>query len=207
MGSGDDGPEAIRQLGVDVTLLGEDVVRGGAFDEFDTIVLGIRAYETREDLRAASEQLLDFARRGGVIVAQYNRAPLGSLPPYRLEVGRDSPRVTDETAAVTLIDAGAPLFTTPNRIGPADFEGWVQERGLYFGSEWADEWVPLLELNDEGEPPRRGSLLVGSVGDGVFVYTGLSFFRQWGSRVPGAYRFFANLISLDPEEWAEYAGS
>lgn len=206
MGSGDDGPEAIRQLGVEVTQLGEDQVRAGSFDEFDTIVLGIRAYETRGDLRAASDQLLDFARRGGVVVAQYNRAPLGSLPPYALEVGRGSPRVTDETARVTLIDPEAPIFTTPNRIGAADFDDWVQERGLYFGSEWADEWVPLLELNDVGEPPRRGSLLVGAVGDGVFVYTGLSFFRQWASRVPGAYRLFANLISLDAEAWAEYAG-
>ena len=204
MGSGDEGPEAIRQLGVDITLLGESDVRAGAFDEFDTIVLGIRAYETREDLRAASEQLLDFVRRGGVVVAQYNRAPLGSLPPYPLTVGRGSPRVTDETAPVTLLDPEAPLFTAPNRIGAADFDGWVQERGLYFGSEWADEWVPLLELNDAGEAPQRGSLLVGSVGDGVFVYTGLSFFRQWASRVPGAYRFFANLISIDPAAWRAY---
>ncbi|MGD8289724.1 MAG: PIG-L family deacetylase, partial [Gemmatimonadota bacterium] len=207
MGSGDDGPEAIRQLGVDVTLLGADDVREGAFDDFDTIVLGIRAYEVRGDLRAAAEQLLDYVRGGGVVVAQYNRAPLGSLPPYPLEVGRGSPRVTDETAPVTLIDPQGPIFTTPNRIGASDFQGWVQERGLYFGSEWDDAWVPLLELNDAGEPPRLGSLLVASVGDGVFVYTGLSFFRQWADRVPGAYRLFANLISIDPERWAEYASS
>ncbi len=207
MGSGDDGPAAIAQLGVDVTLLSPDAVRAGTFDDFDTVVLGIRAYETREDLRAASEQLLDFARRGGVVVAQYNRAPLGSLPPYPLDVGRGSPRVADETAPVTLLDPAAPIFASPNRIGPADFEGWVQERGLYFASEWADEWVSLLELNDAGEPPRRGALLVGSVSDGVFVYTGLSFFRQWASNVPGAYRFFANLISLDAAQWRAYTGS
>jgi LmbE family N-acetylglucosaminyl deacetylase len=204
MGSGDDGPEAIRQLGVDVTLLGPDEVREGAFDGFDTVVLGIRAYETREDLRAAAEQLLDFARDGGVVVAQYNRAPLGSLPPYALDVGRGSPRVTDETAPVTLLDADAPVFTTPNRVDTNDFEGWVQERGLYFGSEWADGWVPLLEMNDVGEDPQRGSLLVASVGEGVFMYTGLSFFRQWADRVPGAYRLFANLISLRPEAWRAY---
>jgi hypothetical protein len=204
MGSGDDGPEAIRQLGVDVTLLGPDEVRGGAFDDFDTVVLGIRAYETREDLRAAAAQLLDFVRTGGVLVAQYNRASLGGLPPYALEVGRGSPRVTDETAPVTLLDPEAPTFTTPNRIGADDFEGWVQERGLYFGSEWADGWVPLLEMNDVGEDPQRGSLLVASVGEGVFMYTGLSFFRQWADRVPGAYRLFANLISLRPEAWRAY---
>lgn len=205
MGSGDDGPEALRQLGVDLTMLGDDAVRQGAFGEFDTIVLGIRAYEVREDLRAAAEQLLDFVRAGGVVVAQYNRASLGSLPPYPLEVGRGSPRVTDETAPVRLLDPQAPIFTTPNRIGAADFEGWVQERGLYFGGEWDSAWMPQLEMNDVGEEPTRGSLLVASVGDGVFMYTGLSFFRQWADAVPGAYRLFANLISVDPAAWRQYA--
>jgi hypothetical protein len=204
MGSGDDGPEAIRQLGVDLTLLGEDEVREGDFGGFNTIVLGIRAYEVREDLRAAAEQLLDFVRGGGTVVAQYNRASLGSLPPFALDVGRNSPRVTDETAAVTLLDPEAPIFTTPNRIGQADFEGWVQERGLYFGSEWDDAWVPLLAMNDVGEDSQRGSLLAASVADGVFIYTGLSFFRQWADRVPGAYRLFANLISADPAQWRAY---
>jgi hypothetical protein len=204
MGSGDDGPEAIRQLGVDLTMLGDAQVREGAFEGFHTIVLGIRAYETREDLQAASEQLLDFVRAGGTVLAQYNRASLGSLPPFPLDVGRNSPRVTDETAAVTLIDPASPAFSAPNRIGPADFEGWVQERGLYFGAEWDDAWVPLLEMNDVGEDPQRGSLLVASVGEGLFVYTGLSFFRQWSDRVPGAYRLFANLISLDPAAWRTY---
>jgi LmbE family N-acetylglucosaminyl deacetylase len=205
MGSGDDGPAAIRQLGVDVSLLSGDQVREGAFDGFNTIVLGIRAYEVRDDLRAASEQLLDFVRDGGTVVAQYNRASLGSLPPFLLTVGRGSPRVTDETAAVRLVDPNAPLFTTPNRIGDSDFDGWVQERGLYFGSQWDDAWVPLLELSDVGEDPQRGSLLVASVGEGIFMYTGLSFFRQWADGVPGAYRLFANLISADPAAWSAYA--
>jgi LmbE family N-acetylglucosaminyl deacetylase len=205
MGSGDDGPEAIRQLGVDISLLSGDQVREGAFDGFNTIVLGIRAYEVRDDLRAASEQLLDFVREGGTVVAQYNRASLGSLPPFPLTVGRGSPRVTDETAPVRLVDPDAPLFTTPNRIGDGDFEGWVQERGLYFGSQWDDAWVPMLELNDVGEDPQRGSLLVASVGEGIFMYTGLSFFRQWADGVPGAYRLFANLISADPAAWSAYA--
>jgi hypothetical protein len=203
MGSGDDGPEAIRQLGVDVTLLDASAVREGAFEDFHTIVLGIRAYEVRDDLRAAAEQLLDFARRGGTVIAQYNRDSLGSLPPFPLEVGRGSPRVTDENATVRLLDPEAPLFVYPNRIGPGDFEGWVQERGLYFGADWDPAFRPLLEMSDPGEDPQRGSLLLASVGDGVFVYTGLSFFRQWADRVPGAYRLFANLISIDPEQWQE----
>jgi LmbE family N-acetylglucosaminyl deacetylase len=204
MGSGDDGPEAIRQLGATVELLDEDQVRDGSFAEFHTIVLGVRAYETRPDLQAAADQLLDFAKGGGTVVVQYNRGPLGSLAPFDLQVGRGSPRVADETAEVRMLDTAAPLFTTPNKITETDFEGWVQERGLYFASEWDERYVPLLELNDPGEEPRRGSVLVTSVGDGVFAYTALSFFRQWAGQVPGAYRLFANLISLDAADWNEF---
>lgn len=206
MGSGDDGPEAIRQMGAPVELLDEASVRDGAFAEFTTIVLGVRAYETRPDLQAAAGELLEFARQGGTVVVQYNRGPLGSLAPYDLQVGRGSPRVADETAPVRMIDADAPLFTSPNRITEADFEGWVQERGLYFASEWDDRYVPLLDLNDAGEEPRYGSVLVTSVGDGVFAYAALSFFRQWTGQVPGAYRLFANLISLDAAEWSAFQG-
>jgi hypothetical protein len=206
MGSGDDGPDAIAQLGIDLEMLGEDRVREGDFGGLDAIVLGVRAWEARPDLRAAVEQVHDFARAGGVVVAQYNRESLGSLPPFPLEVGRASTRVTDENATVTILDPTSPVLTTPNAIGPQDFEGWVQERGLYFGEQWDPSWVPLLEMNDAGEPPQRGSLLVARVGDGAFVYTALAFFRQWSAGVPGAYRLFANLMSLDPATWAP-AGS
>jgi hypothetical protein len=204
MGSGDDGPEALRQLGLAVTLLGESQVRAGAFDAFDVVVLGVRAEETRPDLRAASGQLMDWVRRGGVVVAQYNRGPLGSLAPLPLDVGRSAPRVADETAPVRVLEPQAPVFTTPNRIEPGDFDGWVQERGLYFASEWDPAYLPLLELNDPDEPPARGSLLVAAAGEGLYVYTALSFFRQWTDGVPGAYRLFANLISLDPQEWRAF---
>lgn len=205
MGSGDDGPEAIRQMGADVELLDEARVRDGSFDEFTTIVLGVRAYETRPDLQAAAGQLLDFARSGGTVIVQYNRGPLGSLAPWEMTVGRGSPRVSDETAPVRMLEPDAPVFTTPNRITGSDFENWVQERGLYFASTWDDRYTPLLELNDPGEEPRRGSMLATSVGDGVFVYTALSFFRQWAGQVPGAYRLFANLISLDAEQWQAFS--
>ncbi|MDA0327902.1 MAG: PIG-L family deacetylase [Gemmatimonadetes bacterium] len=205
MGSGDDGPEAVRQMGAEVELLDEARVRDGAFEGFGTIVLGVRAYETRPDVQAAAGQLLDFARSGGTVVVQYNRGPLGNLAPYDLVVGRNSPRVADETAAVLMLEPAAPIFTTPNRITETDFDDWVQERGLYFGAEWDDRYVPVMELNDPGEEPKRGSLLVAPVGDGLFVYTGLSFFRQWFGQVPGAYRLFANLISLRAEEWNAFA--
>ncbi|HIF23232.1 MAG TPA: hypothetical protein EYQ27_15350 [Gemmatimonadetes bacterium] len=206
MGTGDDGPTALRQMGASVALLSEADVRDGAFSDYDVIVLGVRAYETRPDVRAANGQLLDFVRSGGTVVNQYNqyRFSNGGYAPYDLTIGRPAPRVADESAAITMLEPGAPVFTTPNRITQADFDGWVQERGLYFASEWGDEYVPLLELNDPDEPARHGSLLVAAVGEGVYVYTGLSFFRQWAGRVPGAYRLFANLVSLDASDWAAF---
>ncbi len=206
MGSGDDGPEAIRQMGAEVELLDEERVREGDFGGLDALVMGVRAYETRPDLQAASEAVLDFARAGGTVVVQYNRGPLGALAPAPIQTGRGSPRVADETAPVRVVAPDAPVFTTPNVIGDADFDGWVQERGLYFAATWDDAYTPLLELNDPGEEPLRGSLLVTSVGEGVFVYTALSFFRQWADGVPGAYRLFANLVSLDAAEWRAYEG-
>ena len=207
MGTGDDGPTAIRQMGASVDLLTEAQVRDGAFSGYDVIVLGVRAYEIRPDVRASSAQILDFARSGGTVINQYNQYQFsnGRYAPYDLTIGRPAPRVADETAPITILEPDAPIFTTPNRITQDDFDGWVQERGLYFASEWGDEYVPMLELNDPGEPPRHGSLLVASVGDGVYVYTGLSFFRQWAGRVPGAYRLFANLVSLEASDWAAFA--
>jgi hypothetical protein len=209
MGTGDDGPTALRQMGASVELLREAQVREGAFDAYDVIVLGVRAYEARPDVRAANDQLLDFVRSGGTVINQYNQYQFsdGRYAPYHLTIGRPAPRVADETAAITILEPDAPIFTMPNRITQDDFEGWVQERGLYFASEWADEYVPLLELNDPGEPARHGSLLVASVGEGVYVYTGLSFFRQWAGRVTGAYRLFANLVSLEGSEWTAFAAA
>ena len=206
MGTGDDGPLAIKQMGAFVELLSESQVRDGAFGAFDVIVLGVRAYETRPDVRAANEQLLDFARAGGTVINQYNQDQFssGGYAPYALTIGRPTARVADETAVMTILEPDAPLFTTPNQITQADFSGWVQERGLYFASEWADDYVPMLSMNDPGEDPLHGSVLVASVGEGIYVYAALSFFRQWAGQVPGAYRLFANLISLDAADWADF---
>ena len=206
MGTGDDGPLAIKQMGAFVELLSESQVRDGAFGAFDVIVLGVRAYETRPDVRAANEQLLDFARAGGTVINQYNQDQFssGGYAPYALTIGRPTARVADETAVMTILEPDAPLFTTPNQITQADFSGWVQERGLYFASEWADDYVPMLSMNDPGEDPLHGSVLVASVGEGIYVYAALSFFRQWAGQVHGAYRLFANLISLDAADWADF---
>lgn len=206
MGTGDEGHEAIRQMGSQVELLSEERVRDGDFSGLDVLVMGVRAYEARPDVRAANEQILDFARRGGVVVNQYNQYQFsdGGYAPHRLVIGQPAPRVSVETQPVDIMEPDAPIFTSPNRIGPSDFEGWVQERGLYFASEWDDAYLPMLEMSDPGEPPRHGSLLVTSVGEGVYVYAALSFFRQWSEQVPGAYRLFANLISLDPAAWRAF---
>jgi len=206
MGTGDDGPEAIRQLGADVTLLGEADVRAGRFAPNEVVVIGVRAYETREDLSAANAQLLDFARAGGTVLVQYNQYdfPRGGYTPYPVEMARPAQRVTEEDASVTVLQPDAPVFTTPNRITAEDFEGWVQERGLYFLSQWDAAYTPLLEMHDQGEEPLRGSLLVAPVGDGLYVYTALAFFRQWSAGVPGAYRLWANLLSLNGKSWRAF---
>ena len=209
MGSGDDGPEALRQLGLEVMPIEPNALDREGLTRFEVVVLGVRTYETRPDLVAANDALLDWVEAGGVLVVQYNKYEFsdGDYAPFPLAIGRPAPRVTDETAPVTLIDPAAPPLEWPNRIGPDDFDGWVQERGLYFISEWDPAFVPLLAMADPGEEPLLGSLLVAASGSGAYVYTSLSFFRQWPAGVPGAYRLFANLISLDPVAWREYVSA
>ena len=205
MGSGDDGPEAIRQLGLDVELIEPGDWDAARLDRFDTIVLGIRAYEVRDDLIAANAELLEWAERGGTVVVQYNRYEFnqGDFAPYTITIGRPAPRVTEEDAPVTLVDPQAPVLLEPNRLGPDDFEGWVQERGLYFPDQWDERYQAPLEMADTGEPPRRGSLLAAPVGRGLYIHTSLSFFRQLRAGVPGAFRLWANLLSLDGSRWRE----
>jgi LmbE family N-acetylglucosaminyl deacetylase len=205
-GPGDEGPRALRDLGVEVELLDGEAYRTGDLDRFHTLVLGIRAYETRDDLWAANERLLEFARRGGTVIVNYNKYeyPDGGFAPYPLAMRRPHHRVTDPEAPVRLLDPDHPVLSRPNRIDASDFEGWRQERGLYFLSEWDDQYTPLLEMADPGEEPNRGSLVVARVGDGAYVYTGLSLFRQFPRGVPGAFRLLANLVSLRGDDLAAH---
>jgi hypothetical protein len=161
----------------------------------DAVVLGVRAFNVRTDLAPRMSALFDFATNGGNVIVLYNR-PQGSQPvaPYSLTLSGS--RVTDETAEMTLLVPEHPVFNTPNKIVPADFDGWVQERGAYFASRWDPHFTPLLACHDPGEEPLQGSLLVAQCGKGHFVYTALSWFRQLPDGVPGAYRLFANLVSL-----------
>jgi len=201
MGSGDLGAEVLEQMGASVTLLGPEAVRVGAFGDLDVLVLGIRAYETRPDLVAANQHVLDFARNGGTVIVQYNKYeyPQGGFAPYPLAMSRPHDRVADETVPVKILQPDHPVFNDPNRITEADFQGWAQERGLYFLSDWDPRYTPLLEMADPGEEPKRGGLVVAPLERGLYVYTGLAFFRQFPEGVPGAYRLFANLVSLKGE--------
>jgi LmbE family N-acetylglucosaminyl deacetylase len=197
MGSGDQVPDALLQMGYQVTLLTDDEIAIADLSRFDAIVTGVRAYNTRPRLRSLQDRLLAYARQGGTVVVQYNTAEAGlddRLGPHPFRISRD--RVTDETAAMTFVAPTHAVLNQPNKITPADFEGWVQERGLYFASPWdSTAYVTPLASADPGEPPRAGGLLVADVGKGRFVYTGLAFFRQLPAGVPGAYRLFANLVA------------
>jgi hypothetical protein len=197
-GAGDDGALALRQLGADVTPLDAEVLARGDLSRFRAIVLGIRAYEVRPDLIAHNARLIEYARRGGTVIVQYNKYeyPEGRFAPYELTIARPHGRVTDEAAPVRLLEPAHPALSWPNRITEADFAGWVQERGLYFAGTWDDRYTPLLEMADPGEAPERGGLLVARVGEGWYAYTGLALFRQLPEGVPGAYRLLANLVSL-----------
>jgi hypothetical protein len=200
-GPGDDVPASLRRVGYEVTLLGDEALAAGApaLRRFDAVVVGVRAFNTSERLRAAHAALMAYVEGGGTLVVQYNtNSRLGPLTvplgPWPFEIGGN--RVTDETAPVTFAAAGHPALTVPNAIGPRDFDGWIQERGLYFAEKFdaAHYQAPLL-MNDPGEPPQAGSLLWARYGKGTFVYTGLAFFRQLPAGVPGAYRLFANLLA------------
>ena len=200
MGAGDNVPEALVQLGASVTLLSPDELASGNLAKFDAIVTGVRALNTRPDLLAAREKLLAYMEQGGTLVVQYNTvsrrgggADGAALAPYPMTPSRN--RVSREEAAVTFPNPDHPLLNAPNRITQRDFEGWVQERGLYFMSGWDERYDAILQCNDPGEPPRLGGLLYAPYGQGVFIYTGYSWFRQLPAGVPGAYRIFANLLS------------
>jgi hypothetical protein len=201
-GAGDSVAASLEQMGFEVTpLTGADLTQE-RLKEFDAVVTGVRAFNTRTDLVAGLPALFAYVEAGGTLVEQYN-TPNGlqaqTLAPYALKLSRDLPRfrVTDENAPVTLLAPDHPALTSPNRIVPADFGGWVQERGLNFPSEWdTAHFTALLSCSDTGEAPLTSGLLVARYGKGTFVYTGLSFFRQLPAGVPGAYRLFANLVSL-----------
>lgn len=196
MGSGDEIPDALKQIGYDVTLLSENDIDNANLNAFDTIIVGIRAYNTRARLRQQNQKLLDYVKAGGTLIVQYNTVdrnePL-NIGPYPFAITNE--RVTEEDASVTFTDAKHTLLNSPNKITQEDFNGWVQERGIYFANAWDKQYQTILSSNDVGEKEKSGGLLYARYGKGVFIYTGYAFFRQLPAGVPGAYRLFVNLIS------------
>ena len=198
MGAGDKVPASLRQAGHTVDLLEDRDITLDNLKKYDAVVIGIRAYNTVERLKFHQQKLFDYAKQGGTVVVQYNTAgtliPDSEITPFRLKISRD--RTTVEEAEMRFLAPDHEVLNSPNKITSKDFDGWVQERGLYFPNEWGPEFTPILSCNDPGEPARDGSLLVAKYGEGYYVYTGLSFFRELPAGVPGAYRLFANLIGL-----------
>jgi hypothetical protein len=208
MGAGDELPESLRQIGSEVVLLSADDLARGDLTRFDAIVTGVRAYNTRPDLRANQQRVLEYVKTGGTMVVQYNvleggftagdPSLLAMIGPYPITVGRE--RVTVEEAPVAFPNPPNPLLHQPNEITEKDFEGWVQERGLYFGSTWDSHYQPLFETHDPGQKPQLGGTLYAKYGKGVYIFTAFSWFRELPTGVPGAYRIFANFISASPAQ-------
>ncbi len=199
MGAGDDVPAALAQMGCNVTLLTEQDLELSNLQKFDAVVMGIRAYNTKDGLAFRQQHLLDYVKAGGTLIVQYNTSgeivvDADKLAPFPLKISRA--RVTDESAEVRFKLPEHSVLNQPNKLSAKDFNGWVQERGLYFPSEWDPAFEAPLSMNDPGEKAADGSLLVAKYGKGHYVYTGISFFRELPAGVPGAYRLFANLLSL-----------
>jgi len=205
MGAGDDVPEALRGIGANVAMLNADDLKSGDLSHFDAIVTGVCAYSARPDLLDNHQRLLEYVKAGGTLVVQYQglrpSSPCGGDPdilwhrigPYPIKLGRD--RVTEENAQIELQNPGCPLLHQPNEITSRDFEGWVQERGLYFASEWDPHYQPLFSTHDTGEKPLSGGTLYTRYGKGAYVFTAFSWFRELPAGVPGAFRIFANFLS------------
>jgi hypothetical protein len=196
MGAGDDGPAAISQLGCDVTMITKENFDALDLSGFDAIVAGVRAYNTETWLPSKQKKLMAYVQQGGNYVVQYQTTSgllVNQLGPYPMKIGRD--RVTDETSPVGYPDRQHPIMSYPNALTPFDFNGWVQERGLYFAESWDPKYDSVFVMNDPGEENLHGALLACTYGEGTFVYTGLSFFRQLPVGVTGAYRLLANILS------------
>jgi len=207
MGAGDDIPTVLKQVGMDVTLIAPERLASEDLSAYGTIVLGIRAYDTQKDVVANNKKLLDYVSAGGTLLVQYNTGTgdfnSGHLTPYPAELSHE--RVSVEEAPVDVLAPEDGVFNYPNKITPRDFDGWVQERGLYFMDQWDDHYKPLLACHDPGEGPQKGGLLKAQFGKGIYIYTGYAFFRQLPAGVPGAVRLYVNLLSAGHEK--QHAGT
>ena len=199
MGAGDAVPAALEQVGYQVTELNDGAIMTGDLSQYDAIILGIRAYNTVERMKFYQPKLMDYVKQGGTLINQYNthrslKVKMDQIGPYPFKISRD--RVAVEEAEIRFLAPKHAVLNAPNKITQKDFEGWVQERGLYFPNEWDEKYTAILSSNDPGETPKDGGLLVAQYGDGWYVHSGYSWFRELPAGVPGAYRLFTNLISI-----------
>ncbi len=198
-GAGDDVPAGLRNMGYEVWEMKNEEITAANLKKVDAVILGVRALNTNERIRYFMPDLLQYVKEGGTMITQYNtnfdyEIDKDKFSPYSITLSRD--RVTEENSEVRILKPDHPALNFPNKITPKDFEGWVQERGLYFPSAWDEKYEAILSMNDTGEPAKNGSLLIGKYGEGHYVYTGLSFFRELPEGVTGAYKLFANMVSL-----------
>ena len=202
MGAGDDIPNVLQQIGMNVTLIPAEKAATENLSQFGTIVLGVRAYDTQKELVASNKKLLEFVSNGGTLIVQNNNSVgdfnSGHFTPYDANLSRA--RVSVEEAPVQIFAPDNPIFHYPNEISQKDFEGWVQERGLYFMDKWDDHFKPLLSCHDPNEPDQKGGMLEAKYGKGTYIYTGYAFFRQLPAGVPGAIRLFVNLASAGHQQ-------
>jgi hypothetical protein len=196
-GSGDDVPSALEPLGIKVNFLSPADVASGDLSKYDAILLGVRAYAARDDLKANNNRLIEYVKNGGVVICQYNTPEYDhNYGPYPYVMGRNPQEVTDEASQVTILNPSNPVFNWPNKITQKDFAGWVEERGSKWMQTWDPHYEALLETHDEGQEPQKGGLLYAKYGKGIYIYNAYAFYRQLPEGVPGAYRIFANMISL-----------
>lgn len=197
MGSGDDVPSSLENLGVKTSFLGPADIATGDLSKFDVLLLGVRTYAAREDLRTYNSRVLEYVKNGGVVVVQYNTPEFDhNFGPYPYSMTSNPEEVTDEASKVEILVPSNPVFNWPNKITEKDFTGWVEERGSKWMKSWDAQYQALIETHDEGQEPQKGGLLYAKYGKGVYIYNGLAFYRQLPEGVPGAYRIFANMISL-----------
>ena len=198
MGAGDEVAKNLENLDFNITLLNPNELTLENLQKFDAVILGIRAFNVVDELKYKNKTLFEYVKNGGNLIVQYNTTSnllTKEIAPYELKISRD--RVTNENAIVTFLNSNHQVLNQPNKITSDDFKNWVQEQGLYFPSEWANEFIPILASHDEGESPKKGSLLIAKYGKGNYIYSGLSFFRELPAGVSGAYRLLANIIALD----------
>ena len=200
MGSGDAVPEALEQVGYQITMLDPNNINAASLEGLDAVIVGVRAYNTIDRMRFIQPELMEYVKNGGTVINQYNTSMRNQpqIGPYPFSISRD--RVTVEGAPVKILAPDHPVINGPNKITEKDFEGWVQERGLYFPNTWDEKYTAILSSNDPGESPKNGGLLATQYGQGYFIYTGYSWFRELPAGVPGAFRIFTNMISIGQEK-------